>query len=147
MRLSKFGFTAAALSVTYYLLATVILGNLPYVSLPAWWATLWPSRASGTVAWFQFLNVSGSLAAAFPVALLATLRVANQKLRVALAIGAITTLAVLVPMALEPAAHRPAPSWPLWINNTTLLLSLLLAVPLLLWLMLALPSNNRWRGP
>jgi hypothetical protein len=35
----------------------------------------------------------------------------------------------------------------LWANNVPHFLSIVLAVPLLVRLMIALPSNNRWRGP
>ena len=146
MRVARFGLTAAALSLAYYLLANLVFSKLPYASVPTPW--VWPSRAVGAVAWFQLLNITGALVAALPVALFIATRVAGEKLRMALWVGAVTTLATFVfnGPGEGPTSSSAAP-WALWINEATLVLALVLATPLLVRLMIALPSNNRWRGP
>jgi len=146
MRLARFGFTTAALSLLYYLLAYLIFSKLPYLSVPSHW--VWPSRAVALVTWFQLLNITGALVAALPVALFIALRVADAKLRMALWIGAIATLATVVFSGTgQGPTSSSAPSWALWINEATLDLALVLAMPVLVRLIIALPSNNRWRVP
>ena len=146
MRLARFGFTTAALSLAYYLLANLVFSKLPYVSVPSQW--VWPSRAVGVVAWFQLLNITGALVAALPVALFVATRVAGAKLLMAFWIGALSTLATLVfsGRGEGPTSSSAAP-WALWVNEATLVLALMLATPLLVRLIIALPSNHRRRGP
>ena len=146
MRLARFGLTTAALSLLYFLLTNLVYSKLPYLSVPSQW--VWPSRVVALVTWFQLLNVTGALVAALPVALFIALRVADAKLRMALLIGAITTLATFVFSGTgQGPTSSSAPSWALWINEATLDLALVLATPVLVRLIIALPSNNRWRGP
>ena len=145
MRLPRFWLTAAALSLAYYGLGYLVLSNLPYLSVPHW---SWPSRLLVVLAWFQFLTIIGVLVAALPVALVVAIWVAERKLYTALVIGAVTALAISVfGGSYDSPTQSPPHPWAVWLSYATLYLSLVFAVPLLVRLMIALPSNNRWRGP
>jgi hypothetical protein len=145
MRLARFWLTAAALSFAYYWLAYLVLSNLPYLSVPHW---TWPSRLLGVLTWFEFLTVIGALVAALPVALLVAICVTDRKLLAALVIGAVTALALsMFGGSYESPTRAPPHPWAVWISNATLYLSLVFAVPLLVRLVIALPSSHRWRGP
>jgi hypothetical protein len=146
MRLARFGLITAALSLAYYEFGNLVYSKLPYVQIPSQWT--WPSRRIGVLAWFLLLNITGALLAALPVALLvAAVRFIHAKLWVSVAVGVVTAVAVYLPIAFWERPAYPPPSWMLWANNVPHFLSIVLAVPLLVRLMIALPSNNRWRGP
>jgi hypothetical protein len=145
MRLARFWLITAALTLAYYGLAYVVLSNLPYLSVPHW---TWPSRLLGVLAWFEFLTIVGALVAALPVAFVVAISIADRKVRAALVIGAITALAIFTfGGSYESPTDGPPHPWAVWASYATLYLSLVFAVPLLVRLMIGLPSNNRWRGP
>jgi len=128
-------------SIAYYFLGDLIMERLPWLSTPTWTAT-WLSRSTATLAWFQLLNVGGSLLAAAPIAVVLTLTGGVQRIRLALVIGAVTAVVTLVPLAWAPFSSHSAPEWMIWIFSTTLAVGIVVSLPLLVWLL-----NFRLGGP
>jgi hypothetical protein len=93
------------------------------------------------------LNIAGSIIAALPVALGLVWMLRQFRVSTALAISVLTALIVVLPIFgtdMSPFAQHTSSNSLHWINVIGLFLAVLSAVPLLVSLVLAVTSNNRF---
>lgn len=132
------------LAASFYFLGSSLIDHMPFTLLPSWWMGIWPSRRVGVFTWFGLLNAAGAVIAAVPVAILLSWLIDRNRLRAAFIVGVLVAVAVIGPLVAgtSPLGRAPAMSVNAWLMTLELFLVILLAVPLLIWAMRALPSNN-----
>jgi hypothetical protein len=127
-----------ALAASFYFLGTIAIGRMPFTLLPSWWMGIWPSRRVGVYTWFGLLNAAGAVIAAVPVAILLRYLIDLNRVRAAFIVGVLPALVVIGSVVMEYPPSRLASA----LMAVELFLVIFLAVPFLIWLMRALPSNN-----
>jgi hypothetical protein len=137
-----------------FTLATVVLAAVHYYSLvflvgwtsvherPAWWLGLFPTRHLAVIAWLVTLHTAAVLLTALPVAV-ATVVIARRE---AVLLG--LTVAVLATVVAVAPAFTSA-VWPLiWDSHPVFFITdqikLIVAVPVIAWVLRAASSNNRF---
>lgn len=126
------------LAIVFYFLVSMTIARMPFASHPFWWMSIWPSHKIGVYAWFGLLNAAGALMAAVPVALLLRWLIDRNRARAAFIVGVMTALVVIGPEAAEYSPFGRASA----LMTFELFLVIFLAVPFLIWVMHALPSNK-----
>jgi hypothetical protein len=128
------------LATLFYFLASISIERMPFTSLPSWWIGMWASHSLGMYTWFGLLNGVGSLMAAIPVAILLSWHIERDRMRTAFIVGAITALVATGSSVARysPFAHRATAFMTL-----ELFLVMVLVLPLLIWLLHALPFKKR----
>ena len=123
---SKFSLAAAALGLAYFAITYVVFNQLPYVDLPAGWASLWPSPRLGLVVWFQLVTLGGAIVCAAPIALVV--------MRYASDLGPWLAWVIATPTAVWALAGATeylgvGTDWLSWVNTAGTFVYLLLAMP------------------
>jgi hypothetical protein len=139
----RFVLTAAVLSMIYYYSLVFLLGWMNGHERPGWWLGIFPTRLSGALAWVITLHTATVLLAALPVAVAAVAIAPNRAMQLGLLTAAFTTFASILPMFGTPV-------WPLvWRSQPILFLTdqikLIVAVPLIAWVLLRASSNHRFK--
>jgi hypothetical protein len=121
-----------------------IYGFMTGVSWPGWWMSALPSKDLAAQSWLNLVHTSAVLVAAAPVALVSLWRL---QIRTALP----TAIAGLVVAVVEALPRATPELWPsAWgaqsVYFVTNQLKIILAMPLLAWLLRKLPSNTGWSG-
>jgi hypothetical protein len=129
-----FGLVAA-----FYCLASILIGRMPFTSTPTWWIGIWPSRRGAVYAWFGLLNAVGALIAAVPVSVLLRWLIEGDRVRVAFTVGAPTAFLMVASIVVHYAPLSRASA----LMSAELFVVVLLAVPLWVWIMRALPFKGR----
>jgi hypothetical protein len=147
MRLTlRLALTLLALTAAYYVLCGAVIERLPFASVPTWWSSLWPSRSSAVLSWFDVLDMLGALIAGLPVAAALIIFVKHNRYQTALVIATSVALFSVIRALIEfPPRESMLGVW--WLNVILLFLSLAGAPLVLLWICGRLPSNMRWSGP
>jgi len=144
----RLALTTIALATAYYLLGAFVFGRLPWVSIPSWWSVAWPSKHAAVIAWFDALNIIGSFAAAFPIAVVVTVFVRQYKYWVSLiAAGGIATFGIVSSYVDYPPVVSGTGAVDWWLDSSIQFVALCTAPALLVWLCHRLPPNYRWSGP
>lgn len=128
------------LATVFFCLASVLIARMPFAAEPSWWMAIWPSRKVGVYVWFGLLNTLGAIVAAVPVAILLCRLVEHNRTRAAFLVGAPTALVMVASIVVH---YSPLPRASVFIA-IALFLSILLAVPLIVWGIRATPSNNQF---
>jgi hypothetical protein len=148
IRWVKYVVVIVALVTVYYFLASMLIGNMPYASMPSWWIGNWPSRRVALFTWFGANTTAATFIAATPIALLLRFGTGRHRMRIAFAVGAATAAAATVALLSSensPLSSAPAVSVTVWLDSLEHFLLLLLTVPFLVWVTGALPFNhNGW---
>ena len=133
----RYALVILGLATAFYCLAAISIGRMPFTSTPAWWMGIWPSRKVAVYAWFGILNAVGAVIAAVPVSVLLRWLVDGNRVRAAFTVGAPTAF-LMVASVVEHYS-------PLKLASVLMTLELffvvLLAVPLLVWIMWASRSK------
>ena len=118
-------------------IATIYAGAVP---IPSWWGPLFPTRASGILTWLVTVHTFAVLVASLPFALAIEFLYGRSGVWVALAL----TVAVYSLTTL-PSVVRFFGTSPLRLKMVTLFdaVKLVGVLPVLVWMLDALPSNYR----
>jgi hypothetical protein len=139
----RFTLAVAILATAYYLLLTFVIVRYPWVTPPWWWWRAWPSKHAAVLAWFQTLNIVGSLTAAMPIAVLAALFIKENRYAVATCAAVAIALIVVVGSLVDYPPWSSAKAADLWLTDLIYFVALCGAPLLELRLISLLPSNNR----
>ena len=132
----------AGLATGFYCLASVVIGRMPFTSTPAWWMGIWPSRKVAVYVWFGTLNAVGAVISAIPVSLLLRWLVESNRMRAAFTVG----LPTAVLMIGSVVAHYSPLSRASTLMAVELFLVIFLTLPLLVWVIEALPFSRKARS-
>jgi hypothetical protein len=132
--------TILGLAILFYFLSSISMERMPFALLPSWWMGMWASHRWGVYTWFGLLNVTGAVLAAIPIAILLRLLIERNRVRAAFIVGVITALVVTGSGIRE---YSPFSGPAIALMDLELFLAFVLAVPLLIWLLRALPRNER----
>jgi hypothetical protein len=140
---------AAVLLVLYMFALAFMVGflvNRP--ATPVWWRNAFGTRL-GELAWLSSFHAAGVLLVSLPFAFV----IARVYRRLGVALACVitlvtwgTTAASFIADALKSDTLRSATfgARGILIANS---IEILVSLPVLVWLMQRLPSNNRWKGP
>jgi hypothetical protein len=119
-------------------------GHALTLPIPSAWRASFPTRLSGTLTWMILVHTLAVLIVSIPFALF----IARFGGRPAPAIALAFTVVFFAIFSL-PALIEFFGTLPIRQRIVTGLdqIKLILVLPLLVWLMRKLPSNNRWTGP
>jgi hypothetical protein len=139
----RFWASLALLTTLYYFLLIWLLGYTSALGWPKWWLTLFGTGGGAKVAWIITTHTFGVLCAALPIALCASLD------RRALLLGTLVaglTAALLIYPSLRPEIwaliQTNHPGY-FVIDNA----KIVVAVPVLVYLLRRMPSNKRLERP
>jgi hypothetical protein len=127
------------LSICFYFLTSISFEPMPFTSFPSWWMGIWPSRGAGLYVWFGLLNAAGALIAAVPVATLLRWLVEADQMRAAFIVGVMTASAVAGSTVIKYSPMNRAAAFMAFDLFTVVLL----AVPVLTWILRALPLHKQ----
>jgi hypothetical protein len=138
----RFALAAVILGVMYYYLLVYLVGWMSTHERPGWWVGMFPTRRIGALGWLVLLHTSAVLLAALPIAVAAVIIERTQAVLLALTAAVLATIVAVVP-ALSSTI------WPIiWNSNPILFVTdqakLIVAVPLIAWVLRAASSNNRF---
>jgi len=142
----RYAVVIAGLAALYYYLASTLMGNMPYASIPAWWKIMWPSGRVSFITWLDTLTAAAMFMAAIPIAFTLLLGFIDHRIRVAFAVGALAAagaMGSLFASEFSPLHSPPAVSLLVWLDTLEHFLLSFLTVPFLVWIAGALPFNNR----
>jgi hypothetical protein len=132
--LVMFGLVAA-----FYCLASLSIARMPFTWTPSWWMQIWPSREIAVYVWFGFLNAAGAFVAAVPIGALLMWLIQQNRVRAAFTVAAPTAFLMVASVVVHYSPLNRASVF----MTGELFLMVLLAVPLLVWAVSALPSTHR----
>ena len=124
-------------------------GYYAALPVPSHWMAMFPSRRSG-VLWFGVLfGPLVLILVSLPVAFLLARFGGRRAMAVALLMTTALFVVTLLPSLVEDIGRGAYAGFStLWRSYIALgYLELIIVLPLLVWLIRKLPSNNRWRGP
>jgi len=138
----RFTLAALALAVGYFYLLIIIIGWMSAHHWPSWWFDVFTSRHVGAVMWLVTLHTAAVLLAALPIGIAAVIITRKNAVLLALIAASLATAAAIAP-SLAPSI------WPtVWSSHpiffVTDQIKLLLAAPLVAWVLRAASSNNRF---
>jgi hypothetical protein len=133
--LVMFGLVAA-----FYCLASLSIARMPFSSTPLWWMQIWPSRKIAVYVWFGLLNAAGAFIAAVPISVLLSGLIHQNRVRAAFTVGASTAFLMIASVVVH---YSPLTRASVFMTGE-LFLVVLLAVPLLVWAISALPFRHRF---
>jgi hypothetical protein len=124
-------------------------GYYAALPIPRQWFAFFPSRASGFLSFAVLFDAVVLILASLPFAALLARFGGRRATIIALIMTTVLFAVTLLPSLVEEigrgayaAFHAP---WRLYIAFGYL--EFIAALPVLVWLLRKLPSNNRWRGP
>ena len=138
----RFVLATVILGVMYYYLLVYLVGWMSAQEGPGWWIGMFPARRIGVLGWLVLLHTSAVFLAALPVAVAAVIIERTQAVLLALTAAVLATIAAVVP-------SLSSTIWPIiWNSNPILFVTdqvkLIVAVPLIAWVLRAASSNNRF---
>jgi hypothetical protein len=138
----RFALAAVILGVMYYYLLVYLVGWMSTHERPGWWVGIFPTRRVGALGWLILLHTSAVLLAALPIAVAAVIIERTQAVLLALTAAVLATVVAVVP-------SLSSTIWPIiWNSNPILFVTdqakLIVAVPLIAWILRAASSNNRF---
>jgi hypothetical protein len=143
----RLALSVVVLTPAYYCLLIFIVGWTSAVPWPTWWLELFPSRRAGVIVWAVSLHTIGVFSAALPVAIASVVVARKHAWQLGGIVAFRATVAALLP-SLSPEI------WPLiWSSQPVLFVTdqikLIVAVPLVAWIVGSASSNNSssGRGP
>ena len=122
-----------------------LVGYAAGLGPPNGWRDLFPSRVSGSLSWLILVNTVAMVLVSIPVALLVARFAGRRATTVALLMSLALFVVLGVPSLVTDFGTIMTPR----IRLVTAFdyIKLVGILPLLVWLLRKLPSNNRWRGP
>jgi hypothetical protein len=138
----RFALAAAILGAVYYYLLVYLVGWMSTHERPGWWIGIFPTRRIDALGWLVLLHTSAVLLAALPIAVAAVIIERTHAVLLALTAAILATVAAVVP-------SLSSTIWPIiWNSNPILFVTdqakLIVAVPLIAWVLRAASSNNRF---
>jgi fucose permease len=112
--------------------------------IPSAWLSVFPTRISGTLTWAVLIHIVAILIVSVPFALLIARFGGPRAPVVALAITVILFFVFWLPPLIQHFGITPSRTL---VVSAFDYLKLFLVLPILVWLVRKLPSNNRWSGP
>jgi hypothetical protein len=135
---------AVVSALAYYALLSAIYPRLPYVDVPAWWRSHWPSASVGLVSWFTLLNAAGAVAASIPVSLGLVWGLTSRRVAVGFGAGMLCAVAIAVGALVQ---YRSQLSSIALVTAAAQLVVIGVSVPILVRLIESRPLTTRWSGP
>jgi hypothetical protein len=138
----RLALSVVVLTPAYYYLLIFIVGWTSAVPWPTWWFELFPSRHVGAMVWMVPLHTIAVFSAALPVAIASVVVARKHAWQLGGVVAFLATVAALLP-SLSPAI------WPLiWSSQPMLFITdqieLIVAVPLVAWIVGSASSNYRF---
>ena len=138
----RFTLAAVVFGVVYYYLLVYSVGWMSTHERPGWWIGMFPTRRLGALGWLVLLHTSAVLLAALPIAVAAVIIERTRAVLLALIAAVLATVVAVVP-------SLSSTIWPIiWNSNPILFVTdqakLIVAVPLIAWVLRAASSNNRF---
>jgi hypothetical protein len=120
------------------------IGHAMALPIPAGWRSSFPTRLSGTLTWMILAHTLAVVAISVPFALV----IARFGGRLAPVVALAMTLILFALFSLGPLIEYfgTLPTRTKVVTGFDQI-KLVLVLPLMVWLIRKLPSNNRWRGP
>jgi hypothetical protein len=138
----RFVLMAVVLSVIYYYSLVFLIGWMNGHERPGWWLGMFPTRLSGALAWVIMLHTATVLFAALPVAVAAVAVAPKRAVQLGLLAAVFATFASILPMFGTPVWSLVWRSRP--ILFVTDQIKLIVAVPLIAWILLRASSKKRF---
>jgi hypothetical protein len=128
----------------YWIALGFAFGCAELLETPGWWMQLFQDPLAGIRAWRVFTEIVAIVAASVPIAL-AIARLGGRRapfvaLGLAFAVFLVATLPWFV-------VHFAGTWRPPQLLDGIVGVALIVALPVIVWLLRMLPSNNRWSGP
>jgi hypothetical protein len=138
----RFSLAALALAAGYFYLLIYIIGWMSAHHWPSWWFDVFPSRHVGAVMWLVALHTAAVLLAALPIGIAAVIIARKRAVLLALIAASLATAVATVP-SFAPTI------WPtVWGSHLVFFVTdqikLVVAAPLIAWMLRAATSNNRF---
>jgi MFS family permease len=138
----RFSLAALALAAGYFYLLIYIIGWMSAHHWPSWWFDVFPSRHVGAVMWLVTLHTAAVLLAALPIGIAAVMIARKKAVLLGLIAASLATAAAVAP-SLAPTI------WPtVWGSHPVFFVTdqikLVVAVPIIAWVLRAASSNNRF---
>ena len=118
----------------------VVLGYEAGVVIPVWWLSLFPGRLSGTLTWMILWHTIVVLVVSVPFAWLIARFYKSRAVHVAFALTLFSVILMDVPIFPKLVDATPVR---MKLTIAFDLIKLIGTLPLLVWLLRKLPSNNR----
>jgi len=141
----RFVLAAAVLSVIYFYLLVYLLGWMSAYERPGWWLGFFPTRLSGVLGWLILLHTASVLFAAFPVAVAALAIARKNAVQLGLLAAGLATVADILPVFSSTVGPLIWKSHPVFFVTDHV--KLIIAVPLLVWVLGRATSNNSSSDP
>ena len=137
----RFTLAAVVLAAVYYYLLVFLVGWTSVHERPGWWLRLFPTRHLAVIAWLATLHTAAVLLAALPVAVATVVIARREAVLLGLSVAVLATVAGATPLFGSAV-------WPLiWDSHPIFFITdqikLIVAVPVVAWILRAAPSNNR----
>jgi hypothetical protein len=138
----RFALAAMIFGVVYYYLLVYLIGWMSTQQRLGWWIGKFPTRRIGALGWLILLHTSAVLLAALPIAIAAVLIERTRAVLLALTAAVLATVAAVAPSL--SSTILPI----IWNNSPIMFVTdqakLIVAVPLIAWVLRVASSNNRF---
>jgi len=137
--------SVAAVLVVLYLLAFVYM--VAFVAIqptPVWWRSAFGTHRGAELAWLFSFHAAGVVLVSLPFAFVITRAYRHLGVAVACVVALVTWGTIDASFMSDAFKSAAFGARGFWIADSVELLG---SLPVLVWLMQRLPSNNRWRGP
>jgi hypothetical protein len=135
---------AVMLAALYAVTIVTVMGFVAALAIPKWWLQPLPYWRASVLAWIFLTDLATVLLVSLPFAWVVTRLYGRAAVAVGFVIVAVVWGALVVPSitaSFEPPGAFLKVAW--LVSSAEYLATL----PILVWLLQRLPSNNRWRGP
>ena len=131
---------AVGLFFLYQWILVYTIGYAVAVPIPTWWRGAFPNRGSGAMSWVMLWHTAAVLAVAVPFAWVIARYFSAHAVLLALAVTLASILYRESPLMFQYFSAMPTP-----IKVVTVLdyIVVICSLPMVVWLLKRLPSNNR----